>query len=87
MCVCVCVCVCVYFPLVVGLLMMNVSIPHCLQIGTGFKDEELEQHTEFFKNHLLEGPKPYYRYNEGTQPDQWFDSVQVNWNTLGWLCV
>ena len=49
----------------------------CFQIGTGFKDEQLEQHTEFFKSHLLEGPRPYYRYNESTQPDQWFDSVQV----------
>lgn len=50
----------------------------CPQIGTGFKDDQLEQHTDFFKDHLLEGPKPYFRYNEGTQPDQWFDSVQVN---------
>ncbi|CAI8024697.1 DNA ligase 1 [Geodia barretti] len=47
------------------------------KIGTGFKEEQLEQHAVFFKDHLLEGPKHYYRYNEGTQPDEWFDSVQV----------
>lgn len=49
----------------------------CPQIGTGFKDDNLEEHTVFFKEHLLQGPKPYYRYSDGSQPDQWFDSVQV----------
>ena len=50
------------------------------QIGTGFKDEELTQHTEFFKNHILEKPKPYYRYNDnGVIPDHWFDSVRVSY--------
>ena len=59
---------------------MLVCVCVCMryQIGTGFKEDQLEQHAEFFKDHLLDGPKPYYRYNEGTQPDQWFNSVQVN---------
>ena len=62
---------------------MLVCVCVCMryQIGTGFKENQLEQHAEFFKDHLLDGPKPYYRYNEGTQPDQWFNSVQVNTHT------
>ena len=59
-----------------GCLCFSGSLP-IFQIGTGFKDDQLDQHAAFFKEHLLDGPKPYYRYNEGTQPDQWFDSVQV----------
>lgn len=31
------------------------------QIGTGFKDEDLVQHTEFFNQHKLDKPKSYYR--------------------------
>lgn len=48
------------------------------QIGTGFSDEQLEKHTEFFGNHVIEAPKAYYRCSDGVQPDQWFDSVQVS---------
>ena len=48
------------------------------QIGTGFSDEQLEKHTEFFGNHIIEAPKAYYRCSDGVQPDQWFDSVQVS---------
>ena len=33
-----------------------------LQIGTGFKDEDLVQHTEFFNQHKLDKPKSYYRF-------------------------
>eukprot|EP00058_Branchiostoma_floridae_P009899 XP_002595387.1 hypothetical protein BRAFLDRAFT_69217 [Branchiostoma floridae] len=47
------------------------------KIGTGFKDEELEQHTEFFKNHVVDKPKSYYRYDSSVEPDHWFDAVQV----------
>ncbi|KAL5473232.1 hypothetical protein EMCRGX_G027689 [Ephydatia muelleri] len=47
------------------------------KIGTGFKDDQLEQHASFFKNHILGEPRPYYRFSEGVLPDQWFDTVQV----------
>lgn len=47
------------------------------QIGTGFKDDQLEQHASFFKNHILSEPRPYYRFGDGVLPDQWFDTVQV----------
>lgn len=48
-----------------------------LQIGTGFSDEILQTHTEFFKEHLIPQPKPYYRYDSSHEPDHWFDPVQV----------
>ena len=31
------------------------------QIGTGFKDEDLERHHTFLKEHVIEKPKSYYR--------------------------
>lgn len=50
------------------------------KIGTGFKEEELEQHTNFFKDYVLEKPKPYYNVDSSLQPDDWFDAVQVMQN-------
>ncbi|CAG0892252.1 unnamed protein product [Darwinula stevensoni] len=47
------------------------------KIGTGFSDEQLTTHTEFFKKHLMEGPKSYYRYDSSLAPDHWFEPVQV----------
>jgi len=46
------------------------------KIGTGFSDEQLEKHTEFFKQHIINKPKPYYRVGDA-KPDIWFDAVQV----------
>ncbi|XP_048575636.1 DNA ligase 1 isoform X2 [Nematostella vectensis] len=47
------------------------------KIGTGFTDEVLESHHQFFKDHVIDKPKPYYRYDDGLEPDHWFDAVQV----------
>ena len=48
------------------------------QIGTGFKDEDLEKHTVFFKERVLEGGKKlYYQHGDGEAPDHWFEPVQV----------
>ena len=47
------------------------------KIGTGFKDEELETHAKFFKDHVIDAPKPYYRRGDGVKPDHWFEPVQV----------
>ena len=50
---------------------------HHQQIGTGFKDEDLEKHSEFFKAQVLQPPRPYYRWDSAVEPDHWFDAVQV----------
>ncbi|RXM28714.1 DNA ligase 1, partial [Acipenser ruthenus] len=47
------------------------------KIGTGFKDEDLETHFNFLKDHTLPKPRPYYRVDQSTEPDVWLDAVQV----------
>lgn len=47
------------------------------KLGTGFKDEDLDQHSTFLKNHIISDPKSYYNYDEAVKPDVWFDPVQV----------
>lgn len=47
------------------------------KIGTGFSDESLQTHAEFFKGHTIEAPKSYYRYDTSHEPDHWFEPVQV----------
>ncbi|XP_034251987.1 DNA ligase 1 isoform X3 [Thrips palmi] len=47
------------------------------KIGTGFSDESLAEHAEFFKQHVIPKPRPYYRYDSNHEPDHWFDAVQV----------
>ncbi|XP_028141474.2 DNA ligase 1 isoform X1 [Diabrotica virgifera virgifera] len=47
------------------------------KIGTGFTDENLATHSEFFKSHIIPQPKSYYRFDSSLEPDHWFDAVQV----------
>ncbi|CAG9761469.1 unnamed protein product [Ceutorhynchus assimilis] len=47
------------------------------KIGTGFSDEDLQQHTEFLKEHVVSQPKSYYQYDSSLEPDHWFEPVQV----------
>lgn len=47
------------------------------KIGTGFTEEALQKHTAFFKEHVIDKPKSYYRYENSIAPDYWFEPVQV----------
>lgn len=47
------------------------------KIGTGFTDELLDKHHQFFKDQVIPHPKAYYRYDDNLAPDHWFDPVQV----------
>uniref|UniRef100_A0A182WHA2 DNA ligase n=1 Tax=Anopheles minimus TaxID=112268 RepID=A0A182WHA2_9DIPT len=51
------------------------------KIGTGFSDEDLQRHTEFFRTHIIPQAKPYYRHESNVVPDDWFEAVQV-WEVL-----
>ncbi|KAG1672815.1 DNA ligase 1 [Nymphon striatum] len=55
----------------------NEEFQSLCKIGTGFKDDDFKQHSEFFKNHITENPKSYYRYDSSLEPDHWFEPVQV----------
>ncbi|KAF3430592.1 hypothetical protein E2986_05371 [Frieseomelitta varia] len=47
------------------------------KIGTGFSEEDLQKHTEFFKEHIVSQTKSYYRYDSSLEPDHWFEPIQV----------
>lgn len=47
------------------------------KIGTGFTEDDLEKHHAFLKDQVIEKPRSYYRWDSATEPDHWFDAVQV----------
>uniref|UniRef100_A0A1A9VZR1 DNA ligase 1 n=1 Tax=Glossina brevipalpis TaxID=37001 RepID=A0A1A9VZR1_9MUSC len=47
------------------------------KIGTGFSDEDLQTHAEFFKNYILPAKKSYVCCDSTLEPDDWFEPVQV----------
>nr|CAH7764913.1 unnamed protein product [Callosobruchus chinensis] len=55
----------------------NEEFQSICKIGTGFSEEGLQKHSEFLKEHVIEQPKPYYRFDSSLKPDHWFDAVQV----------
>ncbi|XP_076005458.1 DNA ligase 1 [Genypterus blacodes] len=55
----------------------NEEFQSVCKIGTGFKDEDLEQHYKFLKEHILPKPRVYYRFDPSAEPDVWLDGVQV----------
>ena len=65
---------------------LTLLCPHS-QIGTGFTDELLDKHHQFFKDHVISQPKAYYRYDDSLAPDHWFDAVQVNSALFLFTCV
>ncbi|KAL1925333.1 uncharacterized protein VTP21DRAFT_216 [Calcarisporiella thermophila] len=51
------------------------------KIGTGFSEEDLEIHYKELQGHLIDGPKRYYSFAEGTKPDVWFEPAVV-WEVM-----
>lgn len=47
------------------------------KIGTGFSDENLQTHADFFKNHVVPTKKSYICCDSLLEPDDWFEPVQV----------
>jgi len=45
--------------------------------GTGFSDEDLQQHYAFFKDRTLEKPESNYNVSDKIKPDVWFEACQV----------
>ncbi|XP_065065737.1 LOW QUALITY PROTEIN: DNA ligase 1-like [Rhopilema esculentum] len=55
----------------------NEEFQSICKMGTGFSDEDLAKHHEFFQSHVIDKPRPYYRYGDSVTPDHWFEAVQV----------
>uniref|UniRef100_A0A1B0AWX5 DNA ligase 1 n=1 Tax=Glossina palpalis gambiensis TaxID=67801 RepID=A0A1B0AWX5_9MUSC len=47
------------------------------KIGTGFSDEDLHTHADFFKNYTLPAKKSYVCCDSSLEPDDWLEPVQV----------
>ncbi|KAF9298655.1 hypothetical protein BGZ74_009286 [Mortierella antarctica] len=47
------------------------------KIGTGFSEQDLEDHHKELKEHVIPEPKSYYVLGEGNKPDVWFAPVKV----------
>ncbi|KAG0036991.1 hypothetical protein BGZ82_003319 [Podila clonocystis] len=47
------------------------------KIGTGFSEQDLEDHHKELKEHTIAEPKSYYVLGEGNRPDVWFAPVKV----------
>ncbi|KAF8969544.1 hypothetical protein BGZ46_010656 [Entomortierella lignicola] len=47
------------------------------KIGTGFSEQDLEDHYKELKEHVIPEPKSYYVLGEGNKPDVWFAPVRV----------
>merc|ERR1719284_1943517 len=45
--------------------------------GTGFSDEDLTTHYEFFKNHVISSQESNYNVSEKMVPDVWLEACQV----------
>ncbi|EUB61809.1 DNA ligase [Echinococcus granulosus] len=47
------------------------------KVGTGLKDEDLANLSDFYKDHIIPSAKTYYQYTKNLEPDHWFEPVQV----------
>ncbi|XP_013197539.2 DNA ligase 1 isoform X1 [Amyelois transitella] len=47
------------------------------RLGTGFSDEDLRRLTDSLSQHVIDGPRNYYRYDPSSAPDVWFAAHAV----------
>ncbi|KAI9590856.1 ATP-dependent DNA ligase [Syncephalis fuscata] len=47
------------------------------KIGTGFSDEDLKQHYEELKPHIIAAPRHYYHAHSSIRPDVWFEPKKI----------
>lgn len=47
------------------------------KIGTGFSDEDLQKHHDYFQQYINQKPKSYYAFDDSLAPDHWFEPTQV----------
>ncbi|KAI5636206.1 ATP dependent DNA ligase domain-containing protein [Phthorimaea operculella] len=47
------------------------------KIGTGFSEEDLKNLTATLNEHVIDGPKNYYRFDAAHTPDVWFEAACV----------
>ncbi len=48
-----------------------------MQIGTGFKDEDLSEQATNFASLRIDKPKPYYAFDASLAADHWFEPTVV----------
>ncbi len=49
----------------------------CTKVGTGFSEEDLESHHKALQEHIIECPRPYYKWEDKMEPDVWFNAAVV----------
>ncbi|WJX44098.1 tRNA ligase [Trifolium repens] len=55
----------------------NEEFQSIAKIGTGFKEDVLEERSTSLRSKVIPQPKSYYQYGESTNPDVWFEASEV----------
>lgn len=43
----------------------------------GFTEDDLQTHSKVLEEHVINGPKLYYRFDSNIEPDVWFEPIHV----------